>query len=116
MIINIKRSYEPAEPADGYRVFVDRLWPRGLSHATFHYDEWVKTIAPSDRLRQWFHVDPDNRWPEFAKRYAHELEVSAAFAGFKHDISRHSTVTLLYSSHDALHNNAVVVRSMLEAH
>ena len=64
-IITIKRAYESPSPLDGYRVYVDRLWPRGLSHETFHYDVWDKDIAPSSDLRKWFHEDPDSEWLEF---------------------------------------------------
>ncbi len=100
-------------PDDGFRVYIDRLWPRGLSHETFHYDLWDKDIAPSTELREWFHVDPVTRWPEFESRYAAELKDSAAFATLKSEISGKARVTLLYSSHDEVHNNAVVVRNVL---
>ena len=112
--ISIKRAYDPAEPADGFRVFIDRLWPRGLSHEVFHYDLWVKDIAPSTELREWFHAEPTDRWNEFATRYASELKASPAFADFKQQIAGHPVVTLLYSSHDREHNNAVVVRQLLD--
>ncbi len=69
MEIKLKRVYDPVSPADGFRVYVDRLWPRGLSHETFHYDLWDKDIAPSDGLRKWFHADPEGRWQEFERRY-----------------------------------------------
>lgn len=107
--IQIKRAYEPASATDGYRVYVDRLWPRGLSHETFHYDLWDKEIAPSTELREWYHADPQTRWPEFEKRYGAELEANPAFAALKTDLATHPVVTLLYSSHDPLHNNAVVL-------
>ena len=70
----LKRAYDKAGPDDGFRIYVDRLWPRGLSHETFTYDMWDKDIAPSTELREWFHADPDGRWPEFEKRYAEELK------------------------------------------
>ncbi len=113
--IVIKRAYEPVSPEDGYRVYIDRLWPRGLSHQTFHYDSWDKQIAPSTELREWFHQDPDSRWPEFEKRYRDELASNPAFGTFKEEIARHPEVTLLYSSHDSLRNNAVVVRDALNS-
>ena len=79
----LKRSYEPASPEDGFRVYIDRLWPRGLSHETFHYDLWDKDIAPSTELREWFHADPDNRWSEFETRYSKELETSPSFGALR---------------------------------
>ena len=112
-IIHIKRAYEPASASDGYRVYIDRLWPRGLSHETFHYDYWDKNIAPSTPLREWFHADSAARWPEFQRRYAAELSTNPAFASLCNLITSHHDVTLLYSSHDELHNNAVVVRQAL---
>lgn len=112
--IQLKRAYDPASPGDGYRVYVDRLWPRGLSHETFHYDWWDKDIAPSAELREWFHQDPDGRWAEFAEKYRAELLANPAFATLKATLADKPTVTLLYSSHDREHNNAVVVKQALE--
>lgn len=109
----LKRAYDPASSDDGFRVYIDRLWPRGLSHETFHYDLWDKDIAPSTELREWFHADPDGRWDEFSKKYAAELAASPAFAELKTTLAPHKTVTLLYSSHDREHNNAVVVYDLL---
>ncbi len=111
--IQLKRAYDPASPGDGYRVYVDRLWPRGLSHETFHYDWWDKDIAPSTELREWFHQDPDGRWTEFAEKYRAELLANPAFANLKAALADKPTVTLLYSSHDREHNNAVVVKQAL---
>lgn len=111
--IQLKRAYDPASPDDGYRVYIDRLWPRGLSHETFHYDLWDKEIAPSTELREWFHQDPDGRWDEFAAKYRAELSANPAFASLKSMVADKSVVTLLYSSHDREHNNAVVVRDVL---
>lgn len=111
--IHIKRAYEPASSSDGYRVYIDRLWPRGLSHETFRYDYWDKNVAPSTQLREWFHADSAARWPEFQRRYAAELSTNPAFASLCTLIASHRDVTLLYSSHDALHNNAVVVRQAI---
>lgn len=109
----LKRAYEPQASTDGFRVYIDRLWPRGLSHETFHYDLWDKDIAPSDELREWFHQDPATRWSEFAQRYRAELETMPAFAALKKLLETKPTVTLLYSSHDEQHNNAVVVLDAL---
>lgn len=112
-IINIKRAYEPVAPDDGFRIYIDRLWPRGMSHETFHYDLWDKEIAPSTELREWFHVNPQAEWTEFEERYRRELKANPAFASLKKVIGDKSRVTLLYSSHDKEHNNAVVLRDLL---
>lgn len=112
-IIQLKRAYEPAASDDGFRVYIDRLWPRGLSHETFHYDMWDKDIAPSTELREWFHQDPDSRWDEFKQKYMEELKENPAFGTLKNTIADKTKVTLLYSSHDEAHNNAVVVKDML---
>lgn len=109
-----KRAYEAQTPDDGLRVYVDRLWPRGLSHANFHYDLWAKEIAPSTELRHWFHEDPSNRWDEFARKYALELENNPAVPKFEELIAPHSVVTLLYSSKESEHNNATVLQNFLE--
>lgn len=112
-MINIKRAYEPQSPEDGFRVYIDRLWPRGLSHETFHYDLWNKEVAPSTELREWFHADPLNEWEEFEKRYLKELSENPAFLTLKKELEGKPTVTLLYSSHDTKHNNAIVLRKAL---
>ncbi|MCM1293250.1 MAG: DUF488 family protein [Bacteroides sp.] len=113
--IKIKRIYEPVDPSDGYRVYIDRLWPRGLSHSSFHCDVWEKGIAPSTELREWFHADPTNRWQEFEKKYAAELKANPAFQQLEADLINQSDITLLYSSHDTEHNNAVVLLNLLKA-
>ena len=112
--IKIKRAYEPASPADGYRIYIDRLWPRGLSHETFHYDYWDKEISPSTELREWFHEDPSDRWDEFEKKYKDELLANPAFDQLKTLVKSKPVVTLLYSSHDETHNNALILQSLLE--
>ena len=109
----LKRAYDSVSPADGFRVYIDRLWPRGLSHETFHYDVWDKDIAPSTELREWFHADSDTRWPEFGARYVRELEDNPSFGALRRLLSQKPVVTLLYSSHDEQHNNAVVVYNLL---
>lgn len=111
--LQLKRAYDPADNSDGFRVYIDRLWPRGLSHETFHYNLWDKDIAPSTELREWFHADPENRWTEFEKRYGTELRASAAFADLVQTLASHTKATLLYSSHDHQRNNAVVVLNTL---
>lgn len=111
--IQLKRAYDPASPDDGYRVYIDRLWPRGLSHETFHYDFWDKEVAPSTELREWFHQDPDGRWNEFEAKYKAELEANPALDALKKELADKPMVTLLYSSRDQDHNNAVVVKQLL---
>lgn len=112
--IRIKRAYDPTSPDDGYRVYIDRLWPRGISHETFHYDWWDKEIAPSTELREWFHADPENRWDEFATKYHTELLANPAFKTLKDNLADKPKVTLLYSSRDHEHNNAVIVAKALQ--
>lgn len=109
----LKRAYEPATPSDGFRVYIDKLWPRGLSHETFHYDLWDKDIAPSTELREWFHADPQDRWNDFRIKYKEELAGNPSFGALKKLLETKPTVTLLYSSHDEQHNNAVVVYNLL---
>lgn len=111
----LKRAYAPESADDGFRVYVDRLWPQGLSHATFHYDLWAKDIAPSSELREWFHADREQRWEGFEQKYLAELEASPQFATLKATLEEHRRVTLLYSSRDEEHNNAVVVLKALTA-
>ena len=111
--ISLKRAYDPQLPGDGFRIYVDRLWPRGLSHETFHYDLWDKDISPSSELREWFHANPGAEWQEFTNRYEEELRSNLAFASLLKLIATKEKVTLLYSSHDTLHNNAIVLRDML---
>lgn len=111
--VDIKRAYDAPSSEDGFRIYIDRLWPRGLSHETFHYDLWDKEIAPSTELREWFHDDPENRWESFAEKYAKELKANPAFASLKQLIADKPKVTLLYSSRDHCHNNAVVVEKLI---
>lgn len=108
-----KRAYEPALATDGFRIYVDRLWPRGLSHETFHYDLWDKEVAPSTQLRQWFHENPIAEWTEFEQRYRAELLDNPAYASLRDVVTAKPVVTLLYSSHDMEHNNALVLRDLL---
>lgn len=110
----IKRVYEPMASTDGFRVYIDRLWPRGLSHETFHYDLWEKDIAPSKELMEWFHEDRIGHWNEFENKYRAELAKMPAFDKLKSLLKTKQVVTLLYSSHDEVHNNAVVVLNVLQ--
>ncbi len=109
-MIRMKRAYESPTARDGYRVLVDRLWPRGLRKADAHIDAWLKDVAPSDELRRWFGHDP-NRFGEFRERYRRELRAAPAHAalGELARRARRGTVTLVYSAHDEVHNNAVVL-------
>lgn len=111
----LKRAYDPASPDDGFRVYIDRLWPQGLSHETFHYDLWDKEIAPTTDLRKWFHEDPQDRWTEFEKKYLEYLKNSPAFADLKKLLATKDKVTLLYSSRNENQNNAIVVLKALTA-
>jgi uncharacterized protein YeaO (DUF488 family) len=111
----VKRIYEPAAADDGYRVLVDRLWPRGVSKQKAHIDAWLKEIAPSDALRKKFHGQADT-WKKFVAAYARELnEGPAKTAGAElRDKAKHEPVTLLYAARDEDHNNAVALKEWLE--
>lgn len=114
-MFQVKRIYETAESSDGYRVLVDRLWPRGVSKEKAKVDLWLKEIAPSDALRRWFGHDP-KRWKEFQKRYREELkEQSAAVARLKELQKEHGTVTLVYSARDEENNQAVALGKYLKS-
>lgn len=113
-MIKIKRVYGKPEKQDGYRVLIDRLWPRGLSKDKAKVDLWLKEIAPSDKLRKWFSHDI-KKWLEFEKRYKHELKTKTILIREIRSLEKkHKTVTLLYSAKDTLHNNAVVLRDYLK--
>lgn len=108
--IRVKRAYEPPTRSDGFRVLVDRLWPRGISREALAIDAWHKEIAPSDGLRRWFGHDP-GRWAEFVRRYRVELRTPAA--AVLDDLARRAkegALTLVYAARDQEHNNAVVLR------
>lgn len=112
--IVLKRVYDTPSPSDGYRVLVDKLWPRGMSHDRLPYDLWAKDLAPSDELREWFHADRTGRWEEFSKKYAAELESSVAMKEFVKSISSKPKVTLLYASHDEIHNQAEIIEAVAD--
>jgi uncharacterized protein YeaO (DUF488 family) len=114
-VIKLKRVYEAPEPADGTRFLVERLWPRGIKKADLRLDAWAKEVAPSAALRRWFGHDPA-RWDEFRSRYTPELDgASAAWQPIAR-VARTGTVTLLFSSHDQQHNNAVALKAFLAKH
>jgi uncharacterized protein YeaO (DUF488 family) len=111
MEILLKRAYEEPGSADGFRVLVDRLWPRGKKKADLHLDAWAKSISPSTELRKWFDHDPKH-WLEFCKRYKAELkapEMKNAIAQIVHAAQKHSAMTLIYGAKDTEHNEAVVL-------
>lgn len=114
--IKIKRVYEDPSDTDGYRVLVDRLWPRGMKKEYLKYDAWEKEITPSSALRKWFHEDISQRWEEFAAMYEKELEDSAAMKSFLDSITSHKVVTLLYASKEPLHNHARILQQFIEKH
>jgi hypothetical protein len=111
-MIKIKRAYAPAEETDGYRILVDRLWPRGISKEKAKIDLWLKSVAPSSDLRKWFGHIPE-RFPEFTKRYKAELAESGALDELRKVLSEHPDATLLFAAHDEEHNNAVVLKELL---
>lgn len=113
MPIRIKRAYEPASADDGYRVLVDRIWPRGLSKEHAQLDEWDKDVAPSTQLRAWFGHDPA-KFDEFRTRYLAELKGNPSLDALR-ERSRRGIVTLVYSAHDELHNQAVVLRDAVNS-
>jgi uncharacterized protein YeaO (DUF488 family) len=113
--MTVKRVYEPADKADGQRVLVDRLWPRGVSKAEAALTLWLKEIGPSDALRKWFGHDPE-RWAEFQKRYDAELEDNQEVVAQLRELLREGKVTLLYGAHDEAHNNAVALAEYLLRH
>jgi uncharacterized protein YeaO (DUF488 family) len=113
MSIRIKRVYDPPDPADGVRVLVDRLWPRGLAKAKAQIDLWLKDVAPSDELRHWFNHDP-SKWREFRSRYFRELRQHGDdLSALKKQAGR-KRLTLLYAARDEANNNAVALKDFLE--
>ena len=110
--MKIKRAYAPAEESDGYRILVDRLWPRGISKEKAQIDLWLKSVAPSNELRKWFGHDPE-KFPEFEQRYRAELAGSGALDGLRAVLREHPDATLLFAAHDEEHNNAVVLKELL---
>lgn len=116
MTIHLKRVYEPYSEQDGYRVLVDRLWPRGMTKERAHVDLWLRDIAPSHELRKWYGHDIA-RWPEFRQRYRTELAEHGDLLGSLHALEReHGRVTLLFGARDELHNEAAVLVDVLAGH
>ncbi len=112
----IKRVYEDYAEADGYRVLVDKLWPRGMKKEALKYDYWAKDITPSTALRRWCHEDIPEHWNEFTVRYQEELADSSHVADFLALIKPYPVVTLLYASKEPVHNHARILRDYLEIH
>lgn len=114
MAIRIKRAYEQSEPSDGYRILIDRLWPRGVTKEKAHLDEWAKELAPTPELRRWFGHDPD-RFDEFRRRYREELVARNQELQELRKRARKGTVTLVYGARDTEHNGAVVLAELLRS-
>ena len=112
MAVRIKRVYDPPEPSDGYRVLVDRLWPRGITRERAQLDEWARELAPSSELRRWFGHDPA-RFEEFRRRYAAELAAHPEKLEELRARARAGTLTLVYSARDTEHNDAVAAAEVL---
>lgn len=112
MEIQIKRIYEPSSPGDGYRILVDRLWPRGKRKEDVHIDEWMKEIAPSTELRKWFHADMGS-FEDFSRRYKSELEDKTDLLEYIRSIAIERKVTLLYGVKDEAHNHARLLREVV---
>ncbi|PZR66083.1 MAG: hypothetical protein DLM64_13360 [Solirubrobacterales bacterium] len=112
MDVRLKRAYEPATSADGNRVLVDRLWPRGVSRARAKLDQWDKALAPSTELRKWFGHEP-SRFDEFRRRYIAELRGQRSRLTALRRVARAETLTLVYGARDSEHNEAVVLAEVL---
>lgn len=112
-LIKIKRTYEQPAQQDGYRVLIDRLWPRGLTKEAAALDEWAKALAPSAALRKWFGHDPE-LWPDFQQQYLAELAANTALPVFIEQHRNRKVLTLVYGAKDASHNQAIVLQQYLE--
>jgi uncharacterized protein YeaO (DUF488 family) len=113
-MVGVKRVYDPAEPGDGIRFLVERLWPRGVRKESLKMDAWLKEAAPSDALRRWFGHDPQ-KWEEFRERYFAELSGRREALQPIIEAAERGDVTLLYSARDRENNNAVALREYIEA-
>ena len=112
MDVRVKRAYEPVSPGDGYRVLIDRLWPRGISRDRAHLDAWEKDLSPSTDLREWFGHDP-GRFDEFRRRYIEELRARRPLIAELRRHAREGTLTLVHSARDTEHNDAVVLAEVV---
>ena len=114
LMIKIKRAYQQPEEKDGFRILVDRLWPRGISKENAKVDMWLKDIAPSNELRKWFGHDYD-KWYEFQKRYIEELKNKNQLINQIKELEKeYNTLTLVYGAKDEEHNNAVILRDKIK--
>ena len=114
MPVIYKRIYEPLSPKDGYRVLVDRLWPRGIKKESANIDIWLKEIAPSTALRKWFDHDPA-KWTKFQTRYRQELKNNSAWNELQQLSAKHKKLTLVYAAKDETHNHAVMLAALLNS-
>ncbi len=112
-VIRIKRAYEKPLKKDGYRILVDRLWPRGIEKAEIELDEWIKELAPSVQLRKWWGHEPA-LWAEFQKQYKAELRNNKAIQAFVETYEDKKVITLVYGAKDTKHNHAIVLQQYLE--
>lgn len=112
-MLKLKRIYEPYSEDDGFRILVERLWPRGISKEKAHIDLWFKEIAPSTELRKWFNHD-DQKWEIFQSRYREELSKNSYIDELKSIVASQKSTTLVYSSHNEKHNNAVVLYELIK--
>jgi uncharacterized protein YeaO (DUF488 family) len=112
-MIELKRVYDRKDSTDGVRYLVERLWPRGIKKTELDLDDWLKDVAPSTELRKWFSHDP-GKWTQFRRKYFAELDRAPEVCEPIRQAARKGTVTLLYSSHDAEHNNAVALKEYIE--
>ncbi len=114
MTVRVARAYDPPGPADGHRVLVDRVWPRGRSREALRIDAWQREVAPSDELRRWFGHDPA-RWDEFRRRYREELRdpTKQAMVDALAEVARSGTLTLVYGAADREHNQAVALAEVV---
>jgi uncharacterized protein YeaO (DUF488 family) len=113
MTFKIKRAYETPDPTDGFRVLVDRLWPRGLTKEKLRIDAWVKDVAPSAELRKWIHSDV-SRWAEFRRRYFKELAAQPEAVADLRKRARAGKVTLVFAARDPENNHAAILKEYLE--
>jgi len=113
MPVTIKRIYDAVAQQDGYRVLVDRLWPRGIKKEAAGVDRWLKEVAPSTELRKWFHKDMEN-WTEFSKKYQAELKTNPAWKELQQLVKDHKKITLLYASKDTTRNHALLLAKLLQ--
>lgn len=113
--VRLKRVYEDYSATDGYRILVDRLWPRGIKKENAHVDLWLKDIAPSTELRKWFNHEPE-KWPGFEQKYHKEIVANTEAAQqLKEALKNHKTLTLLYGAKDEQHNQAVILQKWLQS-